>query len=308
MRDRTASIARDSNLCDTMPPILDKYIVDFVNNADVVEGHLRVQMNRSDIFARMYDGVSGKSARRQRRINAGFLRTADGGSDWLKHLTSELAHANREVAQQGLAIARVNESVSQLHFRLASVGENVASELGRLSKDLQSELDRLDTSAQLDRAKTDAQGHLENVISRWKGVRCYDRLSVLGRCYVALEELRWGFFGYYCRMQQLGSRSSLLETATNKVMQCMVDDLGLSSPAERVDTRAWLQPDNWQEGADGIAYLSEDYGERVPPIVAIIGGRIPRDQWSLDVPLISDASRLVRTLIDGMFDWTNEGE
>ena len=308
MSDSLSTIARDSGLCDAIPPLVDKFIVDLANSIDVVGDHVCVQRDRSGMFSRMYDGFSGKGARRQAEINAGLRRATEGSLEWLKDLTSELARTNRSLARQGLAIARVNESVSQINRQLAGVATDVARELRRLSDDLRREVGSLDTRLRHVEAKGDAGAHLDNVVSRWEGARRYDRLSVLGRCYVALEELRWGFFGNYCTIYKEGSED-LLETAANRMMKCMAEDLsGVRSPNERVVTSAWLIPDDWEEGAEALAYLTEDYGERIPPVVAIVSGRVQQDKWSQDVPRISNASWLAKKMVGEVFGRDGEGQ
>src|SRR5690606_19371051 len=41
--------------------------------------------------------------------------------------------------------------------------------------------------------------HSEQIFTRWRAGQ-YDGWSLAGRCYIALEELRWGPFGDACRL------------------------------------------------------------------------------------------------------------
>lgn len=307
MSNRTP-ISRDSELCKVIPPVVDKHIVDLVNSVEVIGGQLRVQEQRSGMAKRLYDGITGKGARRQTKVNASLRQAAESSLHWLEDLTLELSGTNRELVRHGIALEQVNLSVARLYGRvgdLATYAKGLASDLERLGEMVKSEVGELEARLQKVEAQGEAQGHLDNVMSRW-GARRYDRLSVLGRSYAALEDLRWGFFGQYCRLEGRGSQ--LLETAANRVMKCMADDLGLSSPNERTDTSAWLRPDEWEDGSEALAYLAEDYGQRMPPLVAVASGSVPLEGWPGDVPIRASASRLAEELVETMFQSGHSGE
>ena len=303
-------IGRDSHLCGVIPPLLDKYVVDFAQSIHLVVDinkvgdHLRVQGKRDKAFSsRVHDVLFGQRARRQANVNARLHQIAKGTLDWLEDLTQELTATNRGLAQHGLALAEVNASVARLCSQLAGVaGEigDVARRLEHLQEDIRREMGKLDARLRKVEAKGDASAHLHNVFSRWEDARRFDQLSVLGRCYAAFEDLRWGPFGGYVRVHAEHG-SELLETVANRAMRCMANDLGLSSVAERVETTAWLKPDEWRDGLDALEYLAEHYGETIPPVVAISSGRLPVNEWSHDVPLITSAERLANALANEMF-------
>ena len=111
-------------------------------------------------------------------------------------------------------------------------------ELADLRRELKHELKRLEARVAKVEAKTDAERHMNLVLSRW-GANEYQRLPILARCYVAFEELRWGAFGHFCRTHP-GDGDVLLETLQYKAMSQMRIDAGLDSPQDRVDTEVWI--------------------------------------------------------------------
>ena len=56
--------------------------------------------------------------------------------------------------------------------------------------------------------------HIDQVFGRWDAGRFGD-FSLTGRCYAALEELRWGAFGDLYRNGAVSERSRHLEIVSN---------------------------------------------------------------------------------------------
>ena len=71
-------ITRDSEVCEVIQPVIDKFVVDFANSIDVVRGHVAVQRERSGFFARLYDGITGQGAQRQADVNARLGDAVEG--------------------------------------------------------------------------------------------------------------------------------------------------------------------------------------------------------------------------------------
>ena len=285
-------ITRDSEVCEVIEPVIDKFVVDFANSIDVVRGHVAVQRERGGFGARLYDGITGQGAQRQADINARLGDAVEGAFEWLADLTRGLAHTNRVVAQHSLALACLNETVARMASLVAT-----RQELADLRQDLEHELERLEAWVAEVEAKTDAKAHMDLVFSKWRANQ-YQRLPILARCYVAFEELRWGAFGYFCKAHP-GDRNGLLATLQNEAMSQMRIDAGLDTPQDRVDTEVWVSEikKQWPDGAEALAYLGEGHDLGANPLVALV----TRDRWGDKVPRRSDASRLARMLAREMF-------
>ena len=285
-------ITRDSEVCEVIEPVIDKFVVDFANSIDVVRGHVAVQRERGGFGARLYDGITGQGAQRQADINARLGDAVEGAFEWLTDLTRDLAHTNRVVAQHSLALARLNEAVTRMASLVAT-----RQELADLRWELKHELERLGAWVAKVEAKTDAKAHMDLVFSKWKANQ-YQRLPILARCYVAFEELRWGAFGYFCEAHP-GDRNVLLATLQNEAMSQMRIDAGLDTPQDRVDTEVWISEikKQWPDGAGALAYLGEDHDLGANPLVALV----TRDRRGNKVPGRSNACRLARMLAKEMF-------
>ncbi|WP_279501928.1 diguanylate cyclase regulator RdcB family protein [Aeromonas veronii] len=138
-------------------------------------------------FRRIKEGFNGRSSQRQQAINASLLDGVEASLNWLTELTSSLATTN-------YALAQVNDRVSSLMQDTATIAHYSADtreQLSMLAMQVNKQLHHLEQRLRsVDRLQR-GQLHLEQIFSTWKAGR-YSLLPLAGRCYVALEELRWG--------------------------------------------------------------------------------------------------------------------
>ena len=78
-------VTEDSEVCKALPVVRDKCFVDFfaqthVNQLDVVRAHNDTKRERQGLFARFVEGVTGKSARRDKPMRGIKPWNASGGS------------------------------------------------------------------------------------------------------------------------------------------------------------------------------------------------------------------------------------
>ncbi len=91
-----------------------------------------------------------------------------------------------------------------------------------------------------------------------------------GRCYVALEELRWGAFGDVIRQGETGQVNQLLDILRHKALTQMAQESG-GSATVRLNTLDWLggqgreQADN--EWHDAINWLGDWCSEEQHPVI-----------------------------------------
>ena len=285
-------LTSESPVSVALPVLREKWLVDAVNGIDVARARIHTQCKRSGFFARLGDGLTGKAATRQSEINARGLDSLDGSIRWLRELTESMARSN-------LAIVRVNEAVRRVSDDLAAVADvavETREQLARFRKDVNKGLQKLDARlAQVD-ASDSANRHTDEVFYAW-GAGRFHGISWAGRCYAALEELRWGDFGAFCRKYPERRAERIQVVRDRAVMQMRLDALQESADS-RLPTHAWFAApsDPLPDGVEALAYLGEDHAD-APFVFALTKGPMG-SPWPDAVPLVSSASRVATALAD----------
>ena len=291
-------VSQGSEIFQVLTCLPEKFVVDFANGIDVARDHLRVQKERGNFYARCYDGLTGKGTKRQAEINASLIDGVEASLNWLTELTDSLAKSN-------LAIARVNDRLSDLKRDAAKVAMysiQTRHELKNLSERLHDRCVRIEAEvARIDFVQR-VQINLSDVFSKWQAGR-FDSFSPAGRCFAALEELRWGAFGDYCRIHTVRQRQTFVDEAVNRAIAQLKQDLRAGA-SERLETYMWLNcPSNRSvlpDASEALAYLGTDYQPQHSPFVFTVtrvGEAIP-----LEVPRIMCATRLSEALASEIFE------
>lgn len=294
MTDAAQAITRDSEICKVLTCLPEKFIVDFANGIDVTQDHLRVQRARSSFFNRCHDGLAGSASRRQSEININLAQGLEASLQWLTELTESLAQSN-------LAIARVNERVSVLNQHVARIAnyaaqtrnqlECLAEQLNARCSTIEAELGRIGFEQRVGQ-------HINRVFARWEARR-FDAFSPAGRCFAALEELRWGAFGDYCRAHPPNhcQRQQFLGLVIDRATALLQHEVG----NQRVEARQWLATPahSLLDAPAALAYLAEDYNTRQHPFVQTSCSQLTN--LPVQVPAIMRAGRLVEALSDEVF-------
>lgn len=290
-------ITETSDIVRVLPCLPEKFIVDFANGIDVARDHLRVQKQRSDFGARLFDEFTGKAARRDAAINASLADGVESSLRWLTELTSSLAKSN-------YAIERVNYQINQLNQHvtvLAGYSAETRRQLEELSvqmesryKAMENEIGRIDFIQKAER-------NLDHVLSKWASGR-YHGFSLSGRCYAAIYELYWGEFGDYCRSQPGAERQRFIETLANKSIDLLARDAN-TSPLARLDTQAWLENPQGShvlpDASDALAYLGDWSTEDSPFVYSAT--QMPR-VMPMHLPRISSSERVIEGLVSEVFE------
>lgn len=291
-------VTSTSEICQILTCLPERFVVDFANGIDVARDHVRVQKGRGDFFARCYDGFTGKSAKRQAEVNASLIDGVEASLCWLTDLTNSLAQSN-------LAIARVNDRLSDLKrdaAKIAMYSAQTRQELTELSRRLNVRCTNIEAEvARIDFVQR-VQINLGDVFAKWQAGR-FDAFSPAGRCFVAFEELRWGAFGDYCRMHTGRERQEFWDQAVNLAIAQLKQDLRVAA-SERLDSQAWLScprggsvlPDR----LDALAYLGSDYQSHQNPFVWTVTRLV--ESMPLAVPRIMSAKRLSEALASDVFE------
>lgn len=295
-------ISPDEPICQTLTCLPEKFIVDFANGIDVVHDHLRVQRMRTGFAQRLWDGFTGTHTRRQNAMQASLVDGVEASLNWLCELSETVAHSN-------LAIAKVNDRVTNLTSHVTTlVGysattrrqlEHVASRLEARIQDINEEVARIDFIQKV-------QLNLDKVFSKWDAGH-FAVLSPAARCYVALEELRWGALGDFCRAHASQRESfEFMDLAVNRATKQLAGDIGesVNTPAR---TDEWLRwppmPRFVRDGVgdlpDAVAYLADGVtAEAAPFVVSAVRHPSPLPQA---LPLIANAHRVAKAMAEEVF-------
>ncbi|HFI9931321.1 TPA: diguanylate cyclase regulator RdcB family protein [Escherichia coli] len=199
---------------------------------------------------------------------------------------------------------RVNDRVSSLvsdTARLAHYSADTREQLLTLADQVHHKLNHLEEKLhRVDQVQW-AQLHLEQIFSWWSAGR-YASFSPAGRCYVALEELRWGAFGDVIRQSETGQVNQLLDILRHKALTQMAQESG-GSATVRLNTLDWLggqgreQADN--EWHDAINWLGDWCSEEQHPV--IWSTTQAAEHLPVRMPRLCSAERLSESMVDEIF-------
>lgn len=286
----------DNRVCQVLTCLPEKFVVDFANGIDVAQEHIRTAGERS-FFRRLKEGLTGEGAARQNAINASLAQGVEASLRWLTEMTTSLATTN-------YAITRVNDRVSTLvsdTARLAHYSADTREQLLTLADQVHHKLNHLEEKLHRVDQVQRAQLHLEQIFSWWSAGR-YASFSPAGRCYVALEELRWGAFGDVIRQSETGQVNQLLDILRNKALTQMAQESG-GSATVRLNTLDWLggqgreQADN--EWHDAINWLGDWCSEEQHPV--IWSTTQAAEHLPVRMPRLCSAERLSESMVDEIF-------
>ncbi len=213
-------------------------------------------------------------------------------------LTDSLAISNYAIAQLNERVSGISKAVT----KLADYSIDTRQQLQKLSDALHLRLDK--NTQDLARIDIRARAHLqmEKVLSKW-AAGDFNAFSRAGRCYAALEELRWGEFGDYCRLYNDQPRKDLLEALTYKSIDRMATDAHIGQ-TERSNIKFWIvnpTGSDWlQDATEALAYLGDWSNPARQPFVYSIT-QLP-EKLPEGLPLICHAKRLAPALVSELFE------
>lgn len=295
MNEASNPIDPDAPICQTLHCLAEKFVVDFANGIDVARDHLRVQRARTGILARIYDGFTGQGVRRQTEINASLTDGVEASLQWLGELTQSLAHSNWAIAQVNDRVTALTANVAQLVHYSADTRkqlEALAHQLDQRMQGMAQEIARIDFIQK-------AQLNMDATFDKWAAGR-FAVLSPAARCYAALEELRWGALGDYCRHYN-GQRQcqDFMQMVVDRATRQLAEDAAINLQAPAATAHVWLakppakpgrsDDDMWQ----ALAYLADGMPADNAPFVSSAVQQRPASRM---VPLIADARRVAEAI------------
>jgi predicted transcriptional regulator len=142
--------------------------------------------------------------------------------------------------------------------------------------------------------------HSEQIFTRWRA-GAYDGWSLPGRCFVALEELRWGAFGDACRLANADVVSMLKDNLRTMAAQALADSVN-AAPATRHYYHHWLSTPaigGSVEHHDMLSWLGDWCDAQRHPVSWSVTQR-----WqnvALGMPRLCSAKRLVDAMVEEIF-------
>ena len=274
---RWARLDINGEIARAMPNLPDKFIVDFANSIPIINDHVRVQRKRTGFFNRCMDAFTGNGARRQAEVNASVSMALEGAFELLQDMTNSLAETN-------FAVVKVNERVNDLcqHVQaVAGYAKETRDQLEQLRQSVNERFSRMEARiAHLD-WKYEAHKQLEVVMCKWLEGN-YRAFPAAQRCYLALEELRWGTFGDFCRNHDSSERNDLLTMLRGRLKERLQHELKFDSLHERRPAALWTEApsacapvsgmeeavayfgDWWSPNEHPLAYTLSQLPEKLP--------------------------------------------
>lgn len=286
-----------SEICQILTCLPEKFVVDFANGIDVARDHIRVQKNRDKFFSRLYDGFTGQGVRRQAEINASLTDGVEASLKWLNELSLSVAKSNLAIVQVSNRVAMIQGSL----INLANYSADTRQQLINLSMSLTIRCDDIAQEiARIDLVQC-ANIHLDMVFSKWEAGK-FNSFSLSGRCYAALEELRWGDFGDFCRKSNLKNRTTHLEILKNRAISQLAKD-AFNAPTTRIDVHQWLIPPTGRhilpDATYALTYMGDWSESNTEPFV-FATSHLPED-LPLLLPKICSAERITSALVAEVF-------
>ena len=286
--------------CQILSCVPEKFVVDFANGIDVAQDHIRTQKKRT-FFTRMKEGISGQSATRQHAINTSLSDGVEASLIWLTEITSSLANTN-------YALTQVNDRVTSLvrdTATLAHYSADTREKLNALSLQVNQKLTQLEQQLHRVDMMQRAQLHLDQIFSNWSAGR-YSALPLAGRCYVALEELRWGAFGDAIRNSDIRQVNQMIDILKNKALSQLASE-NKSQPNIRHSAHTWLswnakenQINDW---SDTLNWMADWCTEDTHPVIWSTTQNY--ESFPLRMPHLCSAERIATSMVDELFSPVN---
>ncbi|MBJ8742289.1 hypothetical protein I5370_19885 [Citrobacter sp. FDAARGOS_156] len=142
--------------------------------------------------------------------------------------------------------------------------------------------------------------HSEQIFTRWRA-GAYDGWSLPGRCFVALEELRWGAFGDACRLANADVVSMLKDNLRTMAAETLAHSVN-AAPTTRHYYHQWLNSPavgGASEHNDLLSWLGDWCDAQRHPVSWSVTQR-----WqnvALGMPRLCSAKRLVDAMVEEIF-------
>lgn len=237
------------------PYLKDKMLIDFINGIEVVNALNNSQhraANQGFIKRNLYL-LSGKSQMTQNNINDHFKV----GLQACHAYCNELAH---HAHAHATAIVQLKDTLNHTQSHLGELTHFVADLKEQVDEMYHSLDDRVVKLELKDRAST----QLENLLSAWQAER-FSGLSPMAQCFLVLDTLKWGEYGFYINQLSDNEKQTALDTLKNKIIVIQKSLFNMSADKD-IPKEIWLTASthrNSNELAQALGFMG-DYSWQNP--------------------------------------------
>ena len=258
-----------------IPQVREKAVVDIVNGLEVVGDHIRWREGNEGYFlTRLWDGLSGETARRRQNVDRGVQGILEGVSDWLHALQAAQAESDLALTRIAERLLETRQGVMRLQAQHRELRDEVAAldrRLEALIKRSGSEISALRHELSIESAGRRAWNAVSRAGSRWRNPGV-GRVPPLLRLLLAADELYWRDFGAFLRLNATDPKDAReLVGHAEDTLAKMAADFAASEGSKVVVVDCWLEPleqagipEDWR---DAIAYLLEGASPDDQPLV-----------------------------------------
>lgn len=200
-----------------------------------------------------------------------------------------------------LALTRITERLHAMQHRPASATPGAQQQYDELVKHFSQRTAFKEKALTQRGLAVQAGHHSEQVFAHWRA-GSYDGWSMAGRCYIALEELRWGAFGDACRLANNDVASMLKDNLRAMAADFLAQGIHASA-ATRHFYHQWLATPSTpglMDYKDLLGWLGDwSDAERHPICWSVT------QSWqtvALGMPRLCSASRIATAMVDEIFD------
>lgn len=211
------------------PFIKDKMVIDFVNGLDTAKKLNKHNQKSKGFLERNLALLSGKTQHTQNNINDHVMVGLEACNAYIQEITAhERLHAQ--------TIQQLHQTLSATELKTAEIANYVADlqeQVDDMYANLNSRIQRLEIS---DRANS----QMDSILTAWEAEQFHD-LSPMGQCFLVLDTLKWGDYGFYLTTLDDNQKHSILQTLKNKMI--VIQKNLMQQPAnEDILKSIWLTP------------------------------------------------------------------
>ncbi|WP_336032943.1 diguanylate cyclase regulator RdcB family protein [Acinetobacter bereziniae] len=233
----------------------EKLIIDFLNGIGVSKDLQGVVKKRSSHKNRFFDAISGKAYLKQANLNDHILTGLHACESWLNSVSFN-------ISEHSVAISQISNTLSktQSHLqRMAHVVIDVREQLDSLVEHTAELISDVDALKKNDAAKT----NLDLVFSSW-GAGDFNRYSIIGKLYIALDNLYWGSFS-----KILGSsdKDKFLKILRNNLVIQLKNEFNTNKEDQIFLRSEWISNDSADKGDQELLEYMGDWSLLKPKVV-----------------------------------------
>lgn len=238
---------------DTFPHLKDKMLVDLVNGLSVgnrLNQGLKQNQNQS-FLKRNLDLLSGRTQRTQNNINDHLLSSLSACKIYLEEIAGHTtAHA--------YAICEINRKLDKTQDYVGVLANEILS----FRQKVQDSFVHIDERLTKLEVKDRANDQLDTIFNAWQAGR-FDKISPMAQCFLVLDRLQWGEFGYYFSQLDKNAQHDTLDKLKNRMIIAQKSLFDLSANQDLPKT-VWLTCQNSCEHSNQALRFQGDYSWQNP--------------------------------------------